>query len=57
MSMYTNIRLSKKTVQRLKNIGKKGETYDDIINRLIDEHEKMEKARLENTTMVRTNGY
>jgi len=49
MSMYTNIRLSKKTVQRLKNIGKKGETYDDIINRLIDEHEKMEKARLENT--------
>lgn len=55
--MYTNIRLSKKTVQRLKNIGKKGETYDDIINRLIDEHEKMEKARLENTTMVRTNGY
>ena len=34
---YTNIRLKKATVQILKEIGKKKETYDDIIRRLINE--------------------
>ena len=30
------VKLRPETVERLKDIGKKGETYDDIINRLID---------------------
>jgi predicted DNA-binding protein len=37
MVEYTNIRLRKETVEKLKKLGFKGETYDDIINRLIEE--------------------
>jgi len=33
---YTNIRLRTETRDRLKKIGFKGDSYDDIINRLID---------------------
>lgn len=32
----TTIVVKKETRDRLKKIGKKGESYDDIINRLID---------------------
>ncbi|MBS7252020.1 MAG: hypothetical protein KIH08_15715 [Candidatus Freyarchaeota archaeon] len=32
----TTIQLSKTVRERLKNLGKKGETYDDIIRRLIE---------------------
>ena len=32
---YTTIRLEKKTVEMLKEIGKKKETYDDVIVRLM----------------------
>jgi hypothetical protein len=35
--VYTYIRLRKETVEKLKKLGFKGETYDDIINRLIEE--------------------
>jgi predicted DNA-binding protein len=37
MVEYTNIRLRKETVEKLKKLGFKGETYDEIINRLIEE--------------------
>lgn len=33
---YTNIRVKRETAEILKKIGKKSETYDDIIRRLID---------------------
>jgi len=36
----TTVRVSKKTLKRLKSIGKKEETYDEIINRLIDNQKK-----------------
>lgn len=36
MSNITTIQLKKETRERLIEIGKKKETYDDIINRLID---------------------
>lgn len=36
----TTIRLRKDTQERLKNIGRKIETYDDVINRLMKEEEK-----------------
>jgi|YelNatPaOPRAMG01_1025707.scaffolds.fasta_scaffold17309_2 predicted DNA-binding protein len=36
MVEYTNIRLKRETVEKLKKLGFKGETYDDIINRLIE---------------------
>lgn len=32
----TMIPVKKSTRERLKDVGKKGETYDEIINRLID---------------------
>ena len=32
---WTSIRVKKRTVERLKQAGRKGETYDDIIRRLI----------------------
>jgi len=34
--MDTTILVYKKTRERLRKIGGKGETYDDIINRLLD---------------------
>jgi hypothetical protein len=42
MVEYSYVRLRKETVERLKRLGFKGETYDDIINRLIEEVEKHE---------------
>jgi hypothetical protein len=32
----TSIKIKKSTRDELKGIGKKGETYDDIVNRLLD---------------------
>ena len=32
---YTTIRIRKDTREKLKRMGRKGETYDEIINRLI----------------------
>jgi hypothetical protein len=42
MVEYSYVRLRKETVERLKRLGFKGETYDDIINRLIEEVKKHE---------------
>lgn len=35
----TTIWITKSTRERLKDIGRKGETYDEIITRLLDERE------------------
>jgi len=35
------IRINEKTKKRMKNLGKKGETYDDIINHLLDQCEEL----------------
>ena len=40
---YTIVRLKKSTVEMLKEIGKKKETYDDIIRRLIELWKKSQK--------------
>lgn len=40
MENITTILLTKATRDRLKNIGKKTETYNDIINRLIDKESR-----------------
>jgi hypothetical protein len=37
MKKYIQIRLKRKTAGKLKNLGSKDETYDQIINRLIEE--------------------
>ena len=34
------IRLKRRTRERLRGFGKKGDTYDDIITKLMDETEK-----------------
>lgn len=34
------IKLSDKTYERLTNIGKKNETYDDIVSRLLDMYDR-----------------
>ncbi|MDO8428225.1 MAG: hypothetical protein Q7S92_03360 [Candidatus Diapherotrites archaeon] len=39
----TTIQLTPKTRERLRDLGKKDETYDTIINRLVDDHEKRKK--------------
>lgn len=33
---FTCIKISRETRDALKSIGKKGETYDEVINRLLD---------------------
>lgn len=38
MKKGTMIRLKDSTVERLKCIGVKADTYDSLINRLIDQH-------------------
>jgi len=40
MAKETTIRIKKPTKKRLEKIGKFNESYDDLINRLIDENEK-----------------
>jgi hypothetical protein len=40
---YTNIRLKKETAKILQEIGKKSETYDDLIIRLIEERKEGRK--------------
>jgi uncharacterized protein (UPF0371 family) len=37
----TMIRIKRKTIERLRELGKYGDSYDRIINRLIDEREKL----------------
>jgi hypothetical protein len=37
---YTVVRLAVKTRERLKNYGQFGESYDDLINRILNEIEK-----------------
>ena len=36
MDELTSIKLRRETRDRLKNLGRKGESYDQIINKLID---------------------
>lgn len=40
----TTIALSSTTRDRLKAAGRKGETYDELINRLLDELEQAQQA-------------
>ena len=39
----TTIRVSKKTRERLARFGRKGETYDNLINRILDKIETNKK--------------
>ena len=36
--MTTTIRIKRETKRKLENLGKKTESFDDIIQRLIEEH-------------------
>ena len=38
--METTMKTKRETLQRLKNVGKFGESYDKVVNRLLDEVEK-----------------
>ena len=44
--MSTTIRLSKETVKRLKSMGRKNETYDGMVKRLLEVY-KRQSARTE----------
>ena len=37
MHEYTQVRLRRSTVDRLKSIGEMGDSYDKVINRLIEQ--------------------
>jgi predicted DNA-binding protein len=39
--MQTTIQISKETRERLKNIGSKGQTYDEIIKKLLEIGQKV----------------
>ena len=39
MKKIVTIQITPETRERLKDTGTKRETYDDLINRLLDEHE------------------
>lgn len=54
MSMETSIRLKAETRDELKKLGRKGETYDDVIKRLISDHKELEKIK---TTRARPNNF
>ena len=43
MSDKTSIQVSQETKNRLTQLGLKGDTYDDIIRRLLDKHSKKSK--------------
>jgi len=47
MGETTTIPLSKKTRDLLKKYGQKGETYDELIRRLLEMAEQMEFARVQ----------
>ena len=40
MKDITTIQIKKQTRKKLENFGKKGETYDELINRILDFFEK-----------------
>ena len=44
-SEMTLIRIKKETVEILKNLGKKGDTYDDVIRKLIEAYKKCQKTK------------
>jgi len=48
----TTISVSKETHRRLKAIGQMGESYDDVVKRLLDLYEKMERLRLKKPDYV-----
>lgn len=41
----TSIHMSRKTRERLKKYGCVGETYDIVLNRLMDEYDERERER------------
>lgn len=41
--VYHMIRLKEETVKRLKKFGKFGESYDDLINKILDRLEELKK--------------
>ena len=43
VQMWTSIRVRRETADMLKELGRKGETYDDIIRRLIDRVKRRRK--------------
>lgn len=52
----TTIQLTTEVRDRLKNLGKKGETYNDIIQRLLESSEYVEFMR-ENYRILDTEGH
>jgi len=39
------VRVSKRNAERLVSVGKFGESFDDVIGRLLDHYEKQEKKK------------
>jgi hypothetical protein len=47
MGNITTVKVQKKTRDRLTRLGNKSETYDDIINRLMNFYEKHSRGKSE----------
>lgn len=48
----TTVRISNMTKERLNNLGRKNETYDDVINRLLIDYHVSDKETLEITNLI-----
>ncbi len=44
MAEYSSISVKPKTVERIEALGKKSETWDELLNRLVDELEEKKVA-------------
>ena len=42
---YTSIQISKETAERLRNIGRMGDSYESLVNRLLSENEEYLKSK------------
>jgi len=45
MAATTYIRVSEETKERLKKYGKFGETYDQVLRKILDEYEKLKSEK------------
>lgn len=46
MNEYRQCRLRRDTLERVASLGQKGQTYDQIINKILDNYEKAISGRL-----------
>ena len=57
MTEYTQVRLRRSTCQRLKTFGSMGDSYDKVINKLMDNSLLQNRGEKHNKDVVNTKKY